>query len=161
MTDLETAINSYLISNPDTSIKDFLNEVKSICKDFKTKDKKIKKDSSSVSTPKTLGPYQLFVKDKTKQFKDETKNASDGDHIDTCLGRVSFSLEGEKLKCYKGDGTLFSGKEVMKEIALRWKSKDKETIVEVVPPPVVETPQKSVGGFRGKSAKGDGSSAKK
>lgn len=71
MSDLETAILDYLKSKPEISVKDLLNEVKSIVKSYKEHLKKEKKESNAkAGVAKPLNPYQLFVKEKMKKFKD-------------------------------------------------------------------------------------------
>jgi len=71
MTELEHAVIDYLESSPEMSLKDLLNEVKSIVKEQKDKLKKEKKNSDAkAGVPKQLNPYQLFVKDQMKVFKD-------------------------------------------------------------------------------------------
>ena len=71
MSDLESAIIDYLENSPETSLKDLLNEVKSIVKGRKEQLKKSKKDSDArTGVVKPLNPYQLFVKEQMKAFKD-------------------------------------------------------------------------------------------
>jgi len=71
MTELETAIIDYLENSPESSLKDLLNEVKSIVKGHKEHLKKAKKDNDVKSgVVKPLNPYQLFVKEQMKVFKD-------------------------------------------------------------------------------------------
>lgn len=71
MSDLESAIIDYLENSPETSLKDLLNEVKSIVKGRKEQLKKSKKDSDAkAGVVKPLNPYQLFVKEQMKAFKD-------------------------------------------------------------------------------------------
>lgn len=71
MSDLESAIIDFLENSPETSLKDLLNEVKSIVKSRKEQLKKSKKDSDAkAGVVKPLNPYQLFVKEQMKAFKD-------------------------------------------------------------------------------------------
>lgn len=71
MSDLKTAILDYLKSKPEISVKDLLNEVKSIVKSYKEQLKKEKKESDvKTGVAKPLNPYQLFVKEKMRTFKD-------------------------------------------------------------------------------------------
>jgi hypothetical protein len=71
MTDhLQSALVEYLDSHSDMSMKDLLSEIKSIIKDVKDDKKKSKKSSSKSGEPKPLNPYQSFVKDQMKIFKD-------------------------------------------------------------------------------------------
>ena len=71
MTELETAIIDYLENSPESSLKDLLNEVKIIVKGHKEQLKKAKKDNDVKSgIVKPLNPYQLFVKEQMKVFKD-------------------------------------------------------------------------------------------
>ena len=72
MSDLETAILEYLKNEPEISVKDLLNEVKSIVKSRKEQLKKEKKESDAkAGVVKPLNPYQLFVKEQMKKFKDD------------------------------------------------------------------------------------------
>lgn len=71
MTDhLQSALVEYLESHSDMSMKDLLSEIKSIIKDVKDDKKKSKKSSLKSSDPKPLNPYQSFVKEQMKIFKD-------------------------------------------------------------------------------------------
>lgn len=71
MTELETAIIDYLENSPESSLKDLLNEVKTIVKGHKEQLKKAKKDNDVKSgVVKPLNPYQLFVKEQMKVLKD-------------------------------------------------------------------------------------------
>jgi hypothetical protein len=71
MTDqLQSALVEYLESHSDMSMKDLLSEIKSIIKDVKDDKKKSKKSLVKSGDPKPLNPYQSFVKEQMKIFKD-------------------------------------------------------------------------------------------
>jgi len=71
MTDLlQSALVEYLESHSDMSMKDLLSEIKIIIKDVKDDQKKQKKSSSKSGEPKPLNPYQSFVKEQMRIFKE-------------------------------------------------------------------------------------------
>ena len=70
MTELQTAVFEFLDTNPDVSMKDFLNKIKADFKEYKDHVKKDKKNAKS-DVIKPLNAYQLFVKEQMKKFKDE------------------------------------------------------------------------------------------
>jgi hypothetical protein len=70
MTELQTAVFEFLDTNPDVSMKDFLNKIKADFKEYKDHVKKEKKNVKS-DVVKPLNAYQLFVKEQMKKFKDD------------------------------------------------------------------------------------------
>ena len=70
MTELQTAVFEFLDTNPDVSMKDFLNKIKADFKEYKDHVKKDKKKAKN-DVIKPLNAYQLFVKEQMKKFKDE------------------------------------------------------------------------------------------